>query len=527
MTVSDLAADVGLGSGSAYRQVSRQLPQSQYRPVSAYRVAPGVTPPAAKAMGHSGPSRGGTGNRTQNRAHTQRTGSTAGVAAAGMTDISVNVRLIGAFVLVAVMAMATSFVTGMQLDAAQAALPDTLQEAQRRAILDNLAGVRTLAQGFGAATALLAVVLGAVIAVSVVRPIQRITHAMTGLAAGDTDTEVPARRAADELGAMARTIATFKETAIENQRLMAEREAERAREAEQRQAFRARLSEDLDASVNTQVAAARAEVDRLRTLSTEMMDAQGEASRTAGELGGAAQRAGELAASFANAVEDLSGAITDIEQRVEQTSQMSDQAAEDARVTDADITALVAAADSITQIIDLINDIAGKTNMLALNATVEAVRAGEAGKSFQVVAHEIKNLSRQTADATKQVEGHIGDIRAKTDHTAKRVRGILEVIGMINQAATDIQGAVEQQSRTAQQISQDARDANTQTQTMREGVAAVAARTDQTETAANKVQDGVQAVGAQIETLHDEVDTFLARTQESDESDDAGESDRS
>jgi len=508
MVVTALHARAGF-QRSAYRQISGLAPRSGYRPVSDYVPAPGLTAP--RQPHDNDPDGGGRA-----RPETTASGDMAGAAAAGLADISVQVRLIGAFVLVAILAVSASFVIALQLDAALAALPQELAEAQREAVAEAFGGVRTVAYGFGAVTAGLAVVLGAVIALSVVGPIKRITAAMQRLADGDTDTTVPEARSADELGRMARAIATFKETTLENQRLLAEREADQVREAEARQALREKLGADLEASVNSLVSAAQDDVGQLRTLSREMLDAQGEATRTSRELGGAAERASDLADSFTGAVEDLSGAITDIEQRVEQTSEMSDQAAEDARVTDSDINALVAAADSITQIIDLINDIAGKTNMLALNATVEAVRAGEAGKSFQVVAQEIKNLSRQTADATKQVETHISDIRAKTDHTAKRVRGILDVIGMINQAASDIQGAVEQQSRTAQQISQDARETSTQTRTMREGVTTVAARTEQTESAAQKVEDGIQAVGTRLDTLRGEVDTFLARTLDSD-----------
>lgn len=425
-----------------------------------------------------------------------------------MGDIPISTRMLGAFGVVAFMAVAASLVTTMQLDSVMEALSGDRAGAARQAIAE----ARRLSYGFTAAAVVIALGLGWVLAASVARPIGEITQSMDRLARGDLEVEVPAARRADDIGRMAHAISVFKENAQRVQSLMQEREEEQRRQERERRETQQRLGRELEASVSEQVSAVQAEVEQMRTLSAQMLEAQKEASHRTADVDGSARKALELAQSFAGSVQDLSGAISDIEQRVDQASQMSEQAAQDARETDDDISALVAAADSITQIIDLISDIAGKTNMLALNATVEAVRAGEAGRSFQVVAQEIKNLSQQTSDATKQIEGHIEDIRSKTGHTAKRVRGIIEVIGMIDQAASDISGAVEQQSRTAQQISSDAQEAESQTRGMQDGITTVRNGARETERSAGQVLDCAENVGGRVNGLRGEVDAFLQRT---------------
>ena len=494
-------------SASAYRTTSTRRLTSAYRRTSSYTVAPGVTPPDA-ANADMPP---GTNARAR---EVPADGGGQGEAAAStsMTDVSIKVRLIGAFVIIAAAALATAFITGMQLDGVTAAVPRDIAAEDRAAIRDAVGGARTIAYITAGTTALLAIILGTVIAVGIANPVQRVTRALSRLSGGDTSVEIPEARSADELGIMAGTLATFKERTLENQRMIRERAEEQRRQEDEQRQLRERLANDLESTVSSQVGSAESEVDGLRLLAEQMFESQHVANERARDVGQASGRASEIATSFAGSVEELSNAISDIEQRVDQTTEMSNQAAEDARQADSDINALVQAADSITQVIDLINDIAGKTNMLALNAAVEAERAGKAGRSFQVVAREVKNLSRQTGEATKQVESHIADIRGKTDQTAKRMRGIIDVIGMINTAAADIKTAVEQQSETAVQISKDAHEASEQTQVMQQGIESVAQQTADTENAAGKVRESAETVGKSVESIRREVDRFLENT---------------
>ncbi|HYH21227.1 MAG TPA: PAS domain-containing protein, partial [Azospirillum sp.] len=127
-----------------------------------------------------------------------------------------------------------------------------------------------------------------------------------------------------------------------------------------------------------------------------------------------ADRATSNAQTVAAAAEELAASITEISNRADKAAESSSQASDQAARTNQAVQALVTAADRIGEVVKLINAIASQTNLLALNATIEAARAGEAGRGFAVVANEVKALSRQTADATKQIADQVANLQRET-----------------------------------------------------------------------------------------------------------------
>ncbi|MBF0574198.1 MAG: HAMP domain-containing protein [Desulfamplus sp.] len=111
------------------------------------------------------------------------------------------------------------------------------------------------------------------------------------------------------------------------------------------------------------------------------------------------------------------------------------------------------AANEISKVTEIITEISDQTNLLALNATIEAARAGEAGKGFAVVANEIKELARQTANATKEIKSKIGEIQGATSDTVTEIKNISHIIHSINEIITTIASAVEDQAVTTKEIS--------------------------------------------------------------------------
>ncbi|MCF6188233.1 MAG: methyl-accepting chemotaxis protein, partial [Desulfobulbaceae bacterium] len=154
----------------------------------------------------------------------------------------------------------------------------------------------------------------------------------------------------------------------------------------------------------------------------------------------------------ASAAEEMSATIAQVADNTEQARSVTGEAVGEAASASEKVQELGAAAKEIGKVTETINEISDQTNLLALNATIEAARAGEAGKGFAVVANEIKELAKQTAEATGEIRTRIEGIQSSTAGTVNQIERISTVINTINQTVTEITGAVEEQSKATDAI---------------------------------------------------------------------------
>ena len=126
--------------------------------------------------------------------------------------------------------------------------------------------------------------------------------------------------------------------------------------------------------------------------------------------------------SVASATEEMSATVGDIAANTAKARAISEQATGQAQTITEQMQKLGQAAQEIGQVTETITNISAQTNLLALNATIEAARAGTAGKGFAVVANEIKELARQTAEATEDIKARIAGIQSSTGIGGQRHR---------------------------------------------------------------------------------------------------------
>ena len=159
--------------------------------------------------------------------------------------------------------------------------------------------------------------------------------------------------------------------------------------------------------------------------------------------------------NVATAVEELSTSIAEINRQTEDASTVTERARSEAEESQHNIVSLENASSQIGSIIDLINDIAHRTKLLSLNATIEAERAGELGKGFAVVAEEVKSLADQTANATGKIGDLTGAIQTEVQKAAKSMSTVGDVIHQVNDIQNTITRSVEEQRRATSEISEN------------------------------------------------------------------------
>jgi methyl-accepting chemotaxis protein len=207
--------------------------------------------------------------------------------------------------------------------------------------------------------------------------------------------------------------------------------------------------------------------NNLLTLSTHMADNSNDVSQKAYTVAAAAEEmsvniesvstsmddASKNVDLVASAVGEMGGTVNEIAQNSERARTVTGAAVNKTKETSENVIKLGQAAQEIGKVTEAINEISEQTNLLALNATIEAARAGEAGKGFAVVANEIKELARQTAEATQEIKNRIENIQNTTTGTVNGIEDISKVIHEVNDIVSVIATAIEEQSVTTNEIS--------------------------------------------------------------------------
>ena len=229
-----------------------------------------------------------------------------------------------------------------------------------------------------------------------------------------------------------------------------------------------------------------------------------ETSAQANAVSAATEEVNRGLQTVASATEEMSASIHEIAKNATEAAKVANNAMKTASDTNGIVTKLGASSAEIGQVIKVITSIAQKTDLLALNATVEAARAGEVGAGFAVVANEVKELAKQTANATEDISRKIETIQADAKSAVTAIASISEVIGHVNDISGTIATAVEEQSATTSEMSRNLSEAAKGSGDVAQnihGVAQAAQSTSQGATDSQKAAKELAQMSTQLQEL--------------------------
>jgi methyl-accepting chemotaxis protein len=206
--------------------------------------------------------------------------------------------------------------------------------------------------------------------------------------------------------------------------------------------------------------------------------------------------------------EQMSASIREIAQNAQEAATVARGAAQTAEAANVTVTRLGDSSREIGDVIKAITSIAEQTNLLALNATIEAARAGEAGKGFAVVASEVKELAAESARAAEDVSRRVEAIQGDTNSAVDAINEISEVISSINNYQLTIASAVEEQTATTNEMSRSAAEAATGSSQIAENISSVATVVEESTAAIGSMEQIIARVNGSANELNDSVNVF-------------------
>jgi len=381
------------------------------------------------------------------------------------------------------------------------------------------------------------------IARAIANPVKAMTDAMTHLAGGQLDVDIPAQGQKDEIGEMAKAVSVFKDAAVTKIRRDAELEQERKANAEaQRRAEETAINSERE-MVSNSIGAGLAKLaakdltfrmtddlppayrrlqENFNAALGQMEEALGDISEgaraitaTTGEIAGAADDLSKRTEQQAAGLEETAAALQEITQTVRRAADGAAHAAqivgttkEGAEHSGAIVSQAVEAmgrieksSQEIAQIISVIDEIAFQTNLLALNAGVEAARAGEAGKGFAVVASEVRALAQRSAEAAKEIKNLISV-------SSTEVEQGVQLVGQTGAALDKIVQQVAEINRVVAEIANGAKDQATSLAEVNGALGQMDENTQKNAAMVEETTAATHSLRREIEELEQKVDGF-------------------
>ena len=310
-----------------------------------------------------------------------------------------------------------------------------IEKAELSAVSSSM---RTMVMGITALVIVLVGLFTAFLSGRVVKPINGMVEGLKDIAQGEGDLTMRlAADTKDEIGEMARWFNTF----VEKLQGIIRDIATDSNELDTSSSALLKISHQVSDITDTMTERSNAVASAAEEMSASMHSVASAVEQSSTNIG-----------MVSAATEEMSSTINEIAGNTEQTRATSNAAVQRTQKASEQMAVLSRSAQQIGHVVDTINDISEQTNLLALNATIEAARAGEAGKGFAVVAGEIKDLARQTAEATLEIKEQIQGIQKATGEAVNEMADVTDDITSANEMIDTVAAAVEEQSVTTREI---------------------------------------------------------------------------
>lgn len=233
-----------------------------------------------------------------------------------------------------------------------------------------------------------------------------------------------------------------------------------------------------------------------------------EAAMQSGHVASASEQVSRSVQTVAAGAEQMGSSIREIAKNATEAARVAGRATSVAVETNQTVAKLGDSSKEIGAVVRTITAIAEQTNLLALNATIEAARAGEAGKGFAVVASEVKELAQETARATEDIARRVEAIQEDTEGAVAAIAEISDIIATINDYQGTIASAVEEQSATTDEMSRSVSEAATGVSEITDSISGIASTSAQSSATLVEMNMAVGELAGISRDLELKVDTF-------------------